>query len=120
MGRRENWTTVMFRQMGMRVLKAAVLALMLMVALPGSAAGDRTVKWKVAPVYPELAKRMKIEGAVKVEASVDADGKVTDVKTISGNHALAVAAEEAVRKWKFVPAASKSTETVEVNFSLGQ
>ena len=67
------------------------------------AAEERAVKSRVAPVYPELAKRMKIMGVVKVEATVDADGKVTDAKALSGSHTLAPAAEDAVRKWKFAP-----------------
>ena len=87
--------------------------------MPGHAE-DRAVKSRVPPVYPELAKRMRISGAVKVEATVDADGKVTDVKTINGNRALATAAEDAVRKWKFAPGAGVSVVELEINFSLGQ
>ena len=57
-------------------IKAAALALLIVLALPAGAASDRAVKSKVPPVYPELAKRMKISGVVKVEATVDGDGKV--------------------------------------------
>jgi TonB family protein len=103
-----------------KVFQGAALALVLAMALPARAADDRAVKSRVAPVYPEIAKRMRIAGAVKLEAQVDAQGKVTDVKTISGNHMLAVAAEDAVRQWKFVPGASESSVNVEVNFSPGQ
>jgi TonB family protein len=99
---------------------AAALALILTIAMPARAADERAIKSRVAPVYPEIAKRMKIGGAVRLEATVDAQGKVTDVKTVSGNHMLAVAAEDAVRQWKFVPASSDSSVNVEVNFSTGQ
>lgn len=102
------------------MIKAAVLALLMVLALPASAASDRAVKTKVPPVYPELAKRMKISGVVKVEAIVDPDGKVTGVKSLSGNIALQGAAEEAVRKWKFVSGDGTATVDVEVNFALGQ
>jgi TonB family protein len=88
-------------------------------AIPGNAS-DRAVKSKVPPVYPEIARRMKITGVVKVEATVDADGKVTDVKTLSGSRTLSTAAEEAVRKWKFAPAGAASTEDVDVNFAMAQ
>jgi TonB family protein len=71
-------------------------------------------------VYPELAKRMRIEGAVKVEATVSSEGKVTAVKTLSGNRMLSPAAEEAVSRWRFVPADAPSTVDVDVNFALGQ
>ena len=61
---------------------------------------------------------MKIAGLVKIEATVDADGKVTDVKTINGNKILSGAAEDAVRKWKFAPGPGVATVEVGLNFSL--
>ena len=76
------------------------------------------MKTKVPPVYPELAKRMKITGVVKVEATVDADGKVTAVKIVSGNSSLQNAAEDAVRKWKFVAGDGTDTVSVDVNFAM--
>ena len=93
---------------------------MMALALPGLAADERAVKSRVPPVYPELAKRMRISGIVKIEATVDADGKVTDAKTVSGSHSLSIAAEEAVRKWRFVPAAAESTVDVDVTFTIPQ
>jgi TonB family protein len=108
------------RRAGMRLFQVAALALMVAFALPARAADDRPVKQRVAPVYPEIAKRMKISGEVKVEATVDATGKVTDVKTLSGNHMLSIAAEDAVRKWRFEPGGSESHVDVAVNFSVSQ
>jgi len=86
-------------------------------ALPAHAGNERAVKTRVAPIYPEIAKRMRIEGDVKLEATVDAAGNVTDVKEISGNHVLALAAEDAVRKWKFESGSGDSTIIVAVNFT---
>ena len=100
------------------VVRAAALALVVAIALPASAAGDRAVKTKVPPVYPELAKRMKITGIVKVEATVDPDGKVTAVKVVTGNSALQNAAEDAVRKWKFAAGEGTDTVNVDVNFAM--
>jgi TonB family protein len=100
--------------------KTAVLALIMAIVLPAMAANERAVKSKVPPVYPELAKRMKITGVVKVEATVDADGKVTAVKTVSGNSSLQSAAEDAVRKWKFVAGDGTETVAVDVNFAMSQ
>ncbi len=101
-----------------RVLQAAALVLVMILALPAHATGDRAVKSRVAPIYPEIAKRMRICGEVKLEAVVDADGKVKDVKAVSGNHVLGAAAEEAVRKWRFEPGAGDATVVVAVNFEL--
>jgi TonB family protein len=98
---------------------AAAVALLLSLTLPAHA-DDRAVKSRVAPIYPEIAKRMKITGEVKVEATVDADGKVTDAKAVSGSKTLSPAAEEAVRKWKFVPGADVSHVDVTVKFEIGE
>jgi TonB family protein len=84
------------------------------------AADERAVRSKVSPVYPEIAKRMKIAGPVKIEATVDAGGKVTGVKTLSGNSMLSQAAEDAVRKWKFAEAPSESKVEINLNFALSQ
>jgi TonB family protein len=89
-------------------------------AVTAHAGDERAIKSRVSPVYPELAKRMKISGIVKVEATVDPDGKVTAVKTVSGSRMLSPAAEEAVSKWKYVPAPAPSTEEIAVNFALAQ
>ena len=103
-----------------RLFQAAALALVLALAMPARAADVRAIKSRVPPVYPEIAKRMKIDGSVKVEVTVDADGKVSDVKTVSGNRVLSSAAEDAVRKWRFEPGPGQSTVEVSINFSLAQ
>jgi len=54
---------------------------------------------------------------VRLAVTVDPEGKVTDVKPLSGNTMLSIAASEAVRKWRFEPG-SESTEEIALNFSL--
>jgi len=108
------------RRSGIWLFRAAALALLLAMAIPARAADERGVKSRVAPVYPEIARRMRISGVVTVQATVDPDGKVTDAKAVSGNRALSPAAEDAVRKWRFVPADATSTVTVEITFALSQ
>jgi TonB family protein len=107
------------RRGSVAILHALVLAMVFAFSAPAHAAGDRSVVSRVPPVYPELAKRMRISGQVKVEATVDADGKVTAVKTVSGSKMLAPAAEDAVKKWKFESGAGTGTAEVDVTFSLG-
>jgi TonB family protein len=51
---------------------------------------------------------------------VDAAGKVTDVKTLSGNRMLSTAAEDAVRKWKFETGPGSFTVDVSISFALSQ
>lgn len=108
------------RSAGRKIAQACALALMLVMALPAMAGDARAVKTRVAPVYPEIAKRMRVSGTVKLEAAVDPHGKVTDVKELSGNHILALAAKDALMQWKFEPGSADTNETVEINFNLGQ
>ena len=107
------------KQVAVRLLQAAALALIVTMAMPARAAEDRAVKSRVAPIYPEIAKRMRVSGAVTIEATVDAEGKVSDAKSTGGNRLSAPAAEDAVRKWRFAPAAGVTKVNVEVNFALG-
>jgi len=103
---------------GMRLMQASILALILALALPAMAGEARAIKSRVAPVYPEIAKRMKITGVVRLEATVDASGKVTNVKTVSGSKLLSTAAEDAVHKWKFEPGPETTVVAVSLNFAL--
>jgi TonB family protein len=105
------------KKAAVKLFQAAALALIVTMALPARAADDRAVKSRVAPIYPDIARRMKISGAVKIEATVDPDGKVSEAKTVSGNRILAPAAEDAVRKWKFAPGAGTAKVNVEVDFA---
>lgn len=112
------WDFRVDRRIAARILAIATMALPFV--SPACAANARAVKARIAPVYPEIAKRMKITGSVRLEAVVNAQGKVKDVKEISGNHILAIAAEEAVRQWKFSPGDGDTSESVEVTFNLAR
>jgi TonB family protein len=77
----------------------------------------RKVKMKVLPDYPELARQMNATGKVKIEATISADGKVTNTKVIGGSPLLIGAAQDAMKKWRYEPAAKESVEVVEFDFS---
>lgn len=85
-----------------------------------TAVGDRKPKSRVEPSYPDLARRMNIRGVVKVAATVAPNGTVTEVKIIGGHPVLANAAMEAVKKWRFEPAAQETTETLQFLFDPNQ
>ncbi len=59
-----------------------------------------------APAYPPLARRMREEGKVLLRVFVTADGAAgkISVSTSSGSSRLDTAAENAVARWRFVPA----------------
>jgi TonB family protein len=76
----------------------------------------RQLKTKVMPEYPELAKRVNIKGAVRLELQVLPDGHVKKVSVLGGNPVLAQAAVEAVRKWRYSPADTESIVVVKLDF----
>lgn len=83
----------------------------------GDEEGSRKVKTRVSPVYPDLAKRMKIAGTVKVEVVIAANGNVKSTKVIGGHPLLIEPSVEAVKKWKYEPAGGDTVETVEFKFN---
>jgi protein TonB len=56
------------------------------------------------PAYPPLARSQRVEGDVTVDALIDATGRVTTIKVISGPVLLQQAAVSAVHLWKYEPA----------------
>lgn len=80
----------------------------------------RRAKSKVQPVYPELARKMNITGTVKIEVVVAPNGTVKEAKVVGGHPVLSGPALEAVRKWRFEPAAAESTGVVDFKFEPHQ
>jgi periplasmic protein TonB len=58
---------------------------------------------KPSPVYPAIARQLKIQGEVELEAVIATDGTVEEVHVVSGNPILTKPAAETVKKWKFNP-----------------
>lgn len=77
----------------------------------------RKVKTKIAPVYPELARRMNVTGKVKIEVVIAPDGHVKGTRVIGGHPLLVQTCQDAVKEWKFAPAAEETTQLVEFEFS---
>jgi TonB family protein len=98
------------------LLSVAALALSVGMALPARAGDIPGVKKNVTPVYPQVAKNMKLFGEVYVEAVVDPEGTVKDVRPVSGAILLSQAAKDAVRQWKFAPGAGDRVVVVAFNF----
>jgi protein TonB len=77
----------------------------------------------VDPVYPEVAQAARVQGVVIVEARIEANGTVSDVKILRSIPLLDQAALEAVRQWVFRPPLLNGTPvpvimTTVVNFRL--
>ena len=97
---------------------SGVAAICLFYPLPGQAQEElsRKVKTKVAPGYPELARRMSISGVVKVQIVVAPNGSVKSTKVVGGHPLLVNAAVDAVKKWRFDAASEETTGVVEFKF----
>jgi protein TonB len=79
----------------------------------------------VAPVYPDVASRAKIEGVVILEIAIRPNGRVEDVRVLRSIPLLDEAAVAAARQWLFSPTLLSGvpvsvTMTVSVRFSLTQ
>ena len=77
----------------------------------------------VRPVYPELAKEVKVQGVVICDVLVGADGKVEDARVLRSIPLLDQAALDAVRQWEFSPTLQNGNPipvafTVSVRFVL--
>jgi protein TonB len=88
-----------------------------------SADTSAVVTSPVRPNYPLLARQMKVQGSVILQALIGKDGVIQNLRVVSGPHILASAAQDAVRQWHFKPHV-EGTEAVEtqakitVNFTI--
>jgi TonB family protein len=98
-----------------------IVVLMALTLVPANAqtglpTSDRKVVARVTATYPELAKKMHIHGAVRVEAVVRPNGTVKSTRVLGGNPVLVDAAQDAVSKWRFETAQAETTEVVQLVF----
>ena len=61
------------------------------------------VSVSVPPDYPLLARQMKVQGVVSLQALIARDGTIQELQILSGPEILATAAREAVKQWHFKP-----------------
>jgi len=95
-------------------------------------AGDRvqlspqtaqSVSVSVPPDYPLLARQMKVQGAVSLQALISREGTIQELQILSGPGILAAAAREAVKQWRFKPylqngQAVETQARITVNFTI--
>jgi TonB family protein len=79
--------------------------------------GKRTVLNQVIPHYPELARRVNLEGTVKLTVIVAPNGSAKSIEAVGGSPLLIKAAEDAVHLWKWAPASQESQELVVMRFN---
>jgi TonB family protein len=68
------------------------------------------------PVYPEVAKRLRLVGVVKMIVVVAPDGRIKETRVIGGHPLLVSSVEDTLKNWKYAPASTESTVQLEFNF----
>ena len=77
----------------------------------------------MSPLYPAIAQSARVQGIVIIEATIGADGRVTNATVLRSIPLLDTAALTAVRQWEFTPTLLNGIPvpvimTVTVNFTL--
>ncbi len=57
----------------------------------------------VEPIYSPLAQRARVQGTVRIDAIIDANGRVVEIKVLYGHPLLVSAAMHAVKQWIYEP-----------------
>jgi periplasmic protein TonB len=58
---------------------------------------------RVEPVYPQMARMIHVEGTVELTGVIGTDGRIRELKALSGNPLLVKAAIDAVSQWIYAP-----------------
>src|SRR5215475_8161496 len=108
-----------------RLVVSALFVILVVAPTASIASGSETsdarkVKVRINPSYPDLARRMNITGNVNLVVTVLPDGTVKECHAIGGHPILVEAATDAVKKWRYVPAARESTVSLMFKFSRDQ
>ena len=91
----------------------------------GGPVEEKKLVYSPPPHYPPLAKMARIQGTVKLDATIADDGKVKDLRVIGGHPLLVKAALDAVKNWRYQATLLNGNPvevetTVTVNFTLAQ
>lgn len=88
-----------------------------------SSSAAEVIARPVKPNYPLLARQMKVQGAVVLQALIGKEGTIQDLHVVSGPAILSAAAREAVLQWHFKPyyqdgQAVETEARITVNFTI--
>jgi TonB family protein len=62
---------------------------------------QQKLRYRVEPVYPEEARRNRIEGTVRLTVVIATDGSIQQIRVDEGQPLVAKTAVDAVRQWKY-------------------
>jgi protein TonB len=80
---------------------------------------------QVRPIYPEEAKKKRIQGVVSFRVLITKAGEVRDIEVLKGDPMLVPAALNAVKQWRYSPFLLNSEPVeiktqIDINFTLNQ
>ena len=100
--------------------RAAVVTAFLLVltvcCLGQETTGRKPVK-SDPPAYPEMARKLNLTGAVKLEVTINPNGTVKATRVMGGNPVLAAAAQSSVKKCTYEPGSTETTALVTIIFN---
>ena len=100
-----------------RILGGALLAIALSLGVRNLQAQDgRKALSNPAPTYPEVAKRLRLAGTVKVQVVIGTDGRIKGTSFVGGHPVLVNAVEETLKTWKYAPSSAETSTLLEFNF----
>ncbi|HYX70896.1 MAG TPA: energy transducer TonB [Terriglobales bacterium] len=106
-----------FRWMGIAIIALLAVLVAAQTASAQQEDAGRKVKTRVAPVYPELARKMNVSGTVKVQITIEPNGSVKTAKPLGGHPLLIEPSVDAARKWKYEPGKDETTTILQFNFN---
>jgi len=86
------------------------------VQIKGDVQAGKILK-KVAPTYPEVARRERLQGTVRLHAIIGRDGSIEQLRVIRGYCSLAEVSLPAAKQWRYTPT-TLNGEPVEVDTTI--
>jgi TonB family protein len=103
-------------------ISVAALVLVILMSHPvlaqeqSSDSTRRVVTERAVPAYPDLARKLNLDGMVRLRVTVASDGTAKQTEVLGGNPLLAKAAQDSVKKWRWAVATHETQEEVLLNF----
>lgn len=102
------------------LLLAGIVILVLtapaVLAQESTATGELAVRRFVAPEWGLVARLARVQGDVKVRATIAPSGEVSKTEVLSGPRLLTSHAESAIRQWKFDPTGTEVSIEITVHY----
>lgn len=105
---------------GKRIITAAAASLltvsMACAQQSNTEEGKRKIKTRTTPQYSDLARRMGLNGKVRIEVVIAPDGHVKSSRAVGGHPVLVQSCLEVVKDWRFESAPEETTQIIEFDF----